>query len=164
MFKDVLLVHTNFINLILDCILNFSVIRVTPHDCNAEIRNRNLRLYGSTGPSWAIAVSVLLPFFKFLLIYAVFSHKIQGTKFRWYIWRNWYPYFNHILIICLNFDLNKSSDLKSNELREMMCIEESVCFPSFLRKKQVLTRVSQEKANQEEIGSKANVTVVSSQL
>ena len=110
-------------------------------------------------------------FLKFLLIYAVFSHKIQGTKFRWYIWRNWYPYFNHILIICLNFDLNKPSDLKSNELvdrekklREIMCIEESVCFPFFLRKKQVLTRVSQEKANQEEIGSKANVTVVSSQL
>ena len=60
----------------------------------------------------------------------------------------------------------KSNELVDREkkLREIMGIEESVCFPSFLRKKQVLTRVSQEKANQEEIGSKANVTVVSSQL
>ena len=39
-----------------------------------------------------------------------------------------------------------------------------MCLPAFLPKKQVLTRVSRYKTNQEETGKKANVTMVSSQL
>ena len=80
-------------------------------------------------------------------------------------------YFNHILIIYLNFDLNKPTDFQFTELidrdkkwREVMCFEWSVCLPAFLPKKQVLTRVSRYKTNQEETGKKANVTMVSSQL
>ena len=88
-FSFVVLIYTNSINLILNCIMNYLVIRLMIF--NKQIKNENSKLYNSNVPSWPIAAIVFSrtrirlgdPSFLYSDQFILYSLiKIQDTKFR----------------------------------------------------------------------------------